>query len=120
MPVIIIIAALVILIWSLWSDRQDRRQAARAVDDLVVATCLGQVPPPTIRWSNALVRESCLRALKGLCGLDPGRRAAVIVESEELENGITALINAGGSPHLSLTLVISPDDKLVIQGWSTE
>ena len=120
MPLVIILVAVGILVWSQWSSRQDRIKTAEAVTALVDSVCSGQSPVVPIRWADVAVRDAFQGSVGELCGSDPGNRTVVVVDtSDPADEALEARIGVGDRVFMTLTVQLLPDGTIVVQGWSS-
>ncbi|MBG80347.1 MAG: hypothetical protein CMJ39_06525 [Phycisphaerae bacterium] len=119
MPVIIIVVAVLILIWSIWSNRQAKLNVARNLETMVMNVCQGKPPPAAIRWANPMVKDAFMSSLDTLCEA-ASESISVGVFELETENMLEARVGNAGVIMMTLQIEYVSSSAIIVKGWSSE
>ena len=121
MPVIIIVVAVLILIWSIWSNRQTKLVVAQNLETMVMNVCQNQRPPAAVRWANPMVKDAFMGSIDMLCATPTESISVGVFEDETgTENMLEARIGVDGTIVMRLQVEYLSSDAIIVKGWSSE
>ena len=121
MPVIIIVVAALILIWSLWSSKQTKLLVAQNLEAMIMKVCQDERPPAAIRWGDPMVKEAFMGSIDSLCAAS---EESISVGVFKLETGnddtLEARIGVDGVIVMTLQIQYLSPSAIIVKGWSSE
>ena len=121
MPVLIIVVAVLILIWSIWSGRQTKSIVAQNMETMIANVCQEDSPPAAVRWGNPMVKEAFMGSLEALCGASEESISVGVFELEsDIENLLEARIGVDGRIIMTLQVQYLGPETIIVKGWSSE
>ena len=121
MPVIIVVVAVLILIWSIWSTRQTKSIVAQTMEAMITNVCREQPPPAAVRWGDPMVKEAFMGSLEALCGAPEESISVGVFELEsDIENLLEARIGVDGRIIMTMQVQYLDSDAIIVKGWSSE
>lgn len=120
MPVIILVVALGIIVWSQWNTRQTRTAVAESIESLFETICNGDSTGNGIRWADAVIRDSVVNSMEELCSSSDGDPSAVVVDEPSEDGSVEVRITSDSRTVMTLKVEPLSGGALLVRGWSSE
>ena len=119
MPLVIVLVAFGILMWSQWSTRRDRAEAARQLETMVGHICSGETIEG-IRWADSIIRDSVVDSVEKVCSSPVDVWSAAVMDAASEDGLIEVRINADSTTVMTLEIERLESGELLVRGWSSE
>ena len=120
MPVVILIVALGILLWSQWSTRQEQAAVAGNIESMVEKICSGDTANQGVRWADSIIRDSVVNSIEQLCSSSEGVWSAAVVDDGSDAGVVEVRINRDSRTAMTLQIERLSSGDLLVRGWSSE
>jgi len=120
MPALIVVVAMVILLWSQWSSRQEKAAVAGFVESMVDRICLEETPVQGVRWADSIIRDSVVTSIRQLCSSSMDALSAAVIDDPSVEGLLEVRITADSKTAMTLQVERLASGDLLVRGWSSE
>jgi len=119
MPVLIVLVAFGILMWSQWSNRRDRADAAGRLETMIEHICDGEMISG-IRWADSVIRDSVVDSVGKVCSSPVDVWSAAVIDATSEDGLMEVRINADSTTVMTLEIERLQSGELLVRGWSSE